>query len=103
MNIEVKGATDQETMHPTTNKLISGLISEVLTIIQDKAIDNAPSDLENSPVNVAINVCMGTLFAIVQGRIPKEEQISFTAEIAKGLANNFRHYNEWIKKNGNKD
>ena len=103
MKIEVKGATDQETMHPTTNKLISGLISEVLTIIQDKAIDNAPSDLENSPVNVAINVCMGTLFAIVQGRIPVEAQKEFVLDISRGLANNFKYYNEWVKTNGDKN
>lgn len=103
MEIEVKGATDEETMHPTTNKLISGLISEVLALIQDKVIDNAPLDLENSPVNVAINVCMGALFTIVQGRIPLDGQKKFVFEISRGLANNFKYYNEWVKTNGDKN
>jgi hypothetical protein len=103
MEIEIRGNTPDETMHPTTNKLISGLISEVLTLIQEKAIDNAPSDLENSPVNVAINVCMGALFAIVRGRIPIDAQKEFVLEISRGLANNFKYYNEWAKTNGDKD
>lgn len=102
-NIEVYGNTPDDSMDPVTNNLISGLIGNILELIQDKAIDNPPEGLQNSAINVGINVCMGALFAIVQGRIPKEEQLSFTTEIAKGLANNFRHYNEWIKKNGDKN
>jgi hypothetical protein len=84
--------------HDLVQKAINGILGALT-----KTLSGRSDELGTSADSLALNILVGSLFGIVQGNIPQQYQEEFVQLVANALRNNFAHYNEWIKTNGDKD
>lgn len=104
--MEIKIMNDPSNDVPVSEEgsaLVKELASEIIELINRKAGIAKPDNVLETPINLAINVLIGALFAVVQHRLQPEHQKDFIMLIAEGLAKNFKYFNQWVKEDGHTD
>jgi hypothetical protein len=102
MQVILDAENGTEKLNEKAHDLVQKAINSILSALQ-RSLSGRSEELGTSADSLALNILVGSLFGLVQGSIPQEKQEEFVQLVSTALRNNFAHYNEWIKNNGNKD